>query len=127
MESMAQRTIVTITDDLDGSDDAQSVTFSFKDTIYTVDLSARNQQKLLKALEPFITAGKVVSQPSRGTRAPRSSTPAPLTLSTHPPVNRRWTLARGPRGCSPTQQPERAESESCLSFLMGSSPESVCR
>ncbi|MEO3936706.1 histone-like nucleoid-structuring protein Lsr2 [Dermatophilaceae bacterium Soc4.6] len=62
---MAQRTIVTITDDLDGSDDAETVVFSFKDTVYSVDLSSRNQQKMLKALEPFITAGALVSRPSR--------------------------------------------------------------
>ncbi|MEO3939446.1 histone-like nucleoid-structuring protein Lsr2 (plasmid) [Dermatophilaceae bacterium Soc4.6] len=76
---MAHRTIVTITDDLDGSDDAQTVVFSFKDTVYTVDLSSRNQQKMLQALEPFITAATVVSRPSRtaarSTRAPARHRP----------------------------------------------------
>ncbi|MEO3937464.1 histone-like nucleoid-structuring protein Lsr2 [Dermatophilaceae bacterium Soc4.6] len=60
---MAQRTIVTVTDDLDGGDGAETVTFSFKETVWTVDLSSRNQQRLLKALEPFINAGTLVSRP----------------------------------------------------------------
>lgn len=60
---MAERTIVTITDDLDGSEGAETVQFSFKDTVWSVDLSSRNQQKLLRALEPFISAGTVVSRP----------------------------------------------------------------
>lgn len=62
---MAQRTIVTVTDDLDGSDGAETVTFSFKETVWSVDLTSRNQQKLLKALEPFISAGTLVSRPPR--------------------------------------------------------------
>lgn len=71
---MAQRTVVTRTDDLDGSDPAESVTFSVKDTVYSIDLTSRNQQKLLRALEPFITAGTVVSRPPR---TPRTSAGAP--------------------------------------------------
>jgi len=60
---MAERTIVTVTDDLDGSDGAESVTFSFKETVWSIDLGSRNQQRLLKALEPYITAGTLVSRP----------------------------------------------------------------
>lgn len=60
---MAQRTITTTIDDLDGSEGAEAVMFSFKETVYSVDLTSRNQQELLRALEPFITAGTVVSRP----------------------------------------------------------------
>lgn len=49
--------------------DAENVVFSFKETVYTVDLSSRNQQKLQKALEPFISAGTVVSGPSGPSRS----------------------------------------------------------
>ncbi|WP_295692282.1 histone-like nucleoid-structuring protein Lsr2 [Lapillicoccus sp.] len=59
---MAQRTIVTTFDDLDGTEGAETVVFSFKETVYSVDLTVRNQQELLRALSPFITAGTVLSR-----------------------------------------------------------------
>ena len=63
MGGMAERTIVTYTDDLDGSEGAERVEFSFKETVWALDLSTRNQQALLRALEPFISAATVVAMP----------------------------------------------------------------
>src|SRR6266487_1267106 len=61
---MARSVSVIVTDDLDGSEDAETVSFSFGAVAYEVDLASRNRVKLEKALAPFIEAGS---------RAPASS------------------------------------------------------
>lgn len=57
---MAQRTIVTYTDDLDGSDANDTVKFSLDGTDFEIDLSDTNEQKLRDALAPFVGAGRKV-------------------------------------------------------------------
>ena len=61
---MAQQTIVTITDDLDGSEGAETVTFALEGTTYEIDLSPANIEKLHEALAPFIEAAR--GGPRRG-------------------------------------------------------------
>lgn len=57
---MAQTTIIT--DDIDGSPDAETILFSFKTTVYEIDLGDKNQKKLAEALRPFIdNARKAIS------------------------------------------------------------------
>jgi hypothetical protein len=51
---MAKTIITTITDDLDGSANAKSVTFGLDGVAYSIDLSARNEKKLRDALQEFI-------------------------------------------------------------------------
>lgn len=51
---MARKQIVTLTDDLDGSDATQTVRFAYKGTSYEIDLNDKNAAKLDKALAPFI-------------------------------------------------------------------------
>lgn len=58
---MARTTHVVITDDMDGSEGAQEVSFAFQGTEYTIDLGEKNLAKLEKALTPFIEAGSKVS------------------------------------------------------------------
>ena len=55
---MARTTVVTIVDDIDGSEGAETVTFSFGGQSYEVDLSAKNRDKFQKALQPFIDSGR---------------------------------------------------------------------
>jgi hypothetical protein len=55
---MATRTITTLTDDIDGSGADETVTFSFKGTEYQIDLSKKNLDKMVKALEPYTSAGR---------------------------------------------------------------------
>jgi Lsr2 len=61
---MAQSVSVIITDDLDGAEGAQTVTFGFQGASYEIDLSAKNQARLEKALAPFIAAAR--KTPRRG-------------------------------------------------------------
>ena len=51
---MATTTITHITDDIDGSADAETVSFAFQGATYSIDLAAKNLDKLTKALAPFI-------------------------------------------------------------------------
>ena len=62
---MAQRISVVITDDLDGSGDAETVIFGLDGVSYEVDLGAKNRAKLEKALAPFVAAGRKVPRGGR--------------------------------------------------------------
>lgn len=55
---MAKKTFVQITDDLDGSEDAKTVSFALKGVSYEIDLAAANEAELDAALAPYITAGR---------------------------------------------------------------------
>jgi hypothetical protein len=57
---MALQKIVTLIDDLDGSESARTIRFSWQDTAYEVDLSDANRERFLRAIEPYITAGRKV-------------------------------------------------------------------
>ena len=56
---MAQ-TIIT-TDDLDGSPDAETISFSYAGTDYTIDLAKKNRTAFEKALKPYLDAATGVS------------------------------------------------------------------
>ncbi|GCD19283.1 Lsr2 family protein [Cellulomonas algicola] len=70
---MAQKQIVIVADDLDGSEGAQTYRFAWQSTSYEIDLSDANRDEFLRALEPYITAarrtGRRLSSPSRRSQA----------------------------------------------------------
>jgi hypothetical protein len=68
---MALRTTVTTTDDLDGSEGARTIRFSWQDTSYEIDLSDENRHQFMRVLEPYITAGRKVSGTGPIPRTPR--------------------------------------------------------
>lgn len=55
---MAQRTAVTMTDDLDGSAASETVTFALDGKTFEVDLSAEHAAELRAAFEPYLAAGR---------------------------------------------------------------------
>jgi Lsr2 len=67
---MAQKTIVELTDDLDGGKAAETVTFGLDNRLYTIDLNAKNARALRKVLAPYVESGRRVrggaGRPSRG-------------------------------------------------------------
>lgn len=72
---MARNTIVEILDDLDGSKNAQEITFSFQGVDYTIDLAKKNLAAFEKAIAPYLEAASKVSKTrSGGKRAPSKST-----------------------------------------------------
>lgn len=57
---MAQKTIVTLIDDLDGSRAEESIEFGLDGVEYSIDVSAENAHRLRDALQEFISAGRRV-------------------------------------------------------------------
>ncbi|MEV3989549.1 Lsr2 family protein [Streptomyces sp. NPDC049837] len=55
---MAQRVVVTLFDDIDGGEAAETVTFGLDGKMYEIDLNPANAKKLRKALEPYVEAGR---------------------------------------------------------------------
>lgn len=70
---MAQRVLVQLVDDIDGSEleegGGTTVQFALDGTSYEIDLSEKNAKKLRKALEPYVEAGRKVGGRSRRTTA----------------------------------------------------------
>lgn len=62
---MAKNTITHITDDIDGSQDASEVTFSFDGVDYTIDLAKKNRTAFEKAVKPYLQAATKVGKASR--------------------------------------------------------------
>jgi Lsr2 len=66
---MAQR--VVLTDDLDGSEATQTITYTVDGQEYEIDLSEENVQRFHEALEPFVSASRQVSRQAAPTRRGR--------------------------------------------------------
>ena len=71
---MAEKIIRTVVDDIDGTEGAETVTFAYKGTSYSIDLSDQNAQKFEAAIEPYMSAARKTGRdsssrtPSRGGR-----------------------------------------------------------
>ena len=70
---MARTLVVTLTDDLDGGDADETVTFGLDGKSYEIDLSEANAEKLRKALAPFVEKGTATTKPSRNKSRPEKS------------------------------------------------------
>jgi hypothetical protein len=68
---MAKQTVVTLVDDLDGSEAEEQIEFTVDGRTYEIDLSASNSKKLRDALAPFVAAARRASGGRRPTSAPR--------------------------------------------------------
>jgi uncharacterized membrane protein len=69
MPGMAQKTIVELTDDVDGGPAAETVTFALDGVSFEIDLSDANAEELRKVLEPYTGAArKVTTRTSRNGR-----------------------------------------------------------
>jgi hypothetical protein len=64
---MARRFILT--DDLDGSEATQTVSYTIDDQEYEIDLSEENVQRFHQALEPFVSASRQVQRQNRPRRS----------------------------------------------------------
>lgn len=77
--TVAQKTIVKMYDDLDGSEidaEGKSVSFSFDGASYEIDLSGKNVEKMRADLQVYIDKARKVSRRSSGGSS--KSEPAPL-------------------------------------------------
>lgn len=85
---MAQKVVVSLVDDLDGtsSDDISTVTFALDGANYEIDLTGRNAGRLRNKLSDFVGAAR-----RTGGRAKRSATPS--GPASRPAVDREQTKA----------------------------------
>ena len=65
---MAKTTITQVTDDLDGSANAEEVRFAYDGTEYTIDLAKKNRTAFEKALKPYLNAATKVGSRGGGQR-----------------------------------------------------------
>ena len=86
---MAKTVSVLVTDDLDGTSEAETVGFSFNGQSYEIDLGEKNRAKLQKSLQPFMDAGRRASQ-RRAIRPTRVAAPRIDRAAV-----RAWAVAQG--------------------------------
>ncbi|WP_179166809.1 Lsr2 family protein [Streptomyces sp. CB03238] len=55
---MAQRVVVTLFDDIDGGEAAETVMFGLDGKTYEIDLNPANAKKLRETLAPYVSAGR---------------------------------------------------------------------
>ena len=86
---MAKTVSVVITDDLDGSPDAETVAFGFEGHSYEIDLGKKNRARLQKSLQPFMDAGR------RTTQRRTAKTPRGAGTRTDRAAVRAWAAGQG--------------------------------
>lgn len=99
---MAQKTQVTLIDDIDGSQADETLRFSLGRDTYEIDLSKSNAKKLRDALNSYVSAGRRVGG-GRGRPATRAAATrgrgrgraAASTGSATPADVRAWAKSRG--------------------------------
>ncbi|TJY66293.1 Lsr2 family protein [Arthrobacter sp. CAU 1506] len=86
---MAQKVVVRLIDDLDGSDADTTVNFSLDGVAYEIDLADGNARQLRDSLKKYIGGARKAGKPGR-TRRPQvtSGGPAPKDV-------RDWAAANG--------------------------------
>lgn len=75
---MATQHIVTLVDDTDGSDAAETVKFAYENTNYEIDLSTVNAASLREALAPFVAHARELSGKTSQVPRMRSGEPAKI-------------------------------------------------
>ncbi|MFJ2216725.1 Lsr2 family protein [Streptomyces sp. NPDC101062] len=85
---MAQRVVVTLSDDIDGGDAAETVAFGLDGKSYEIDLNPANAKRLRKALAPFMAAGRKQTNGSK--RGKARSTYRHTALAPDPAAVRAW-------------------------------------
>jgi uncharacterized protein YccT (UPF0319 family) len=69
-------TLTTVTDDIDGTEGAETITFGLRGATYEVDLNEKNAKKLEAALEPFLAVARKASTRRGSKAAPKNDGPA---------------------------------------------------
>lgn len=88
---MAKRVQVIHTDDIDGSEAAETISFSLDGINYSIDLSADNAAKMRNAFAPYIAAG----QRDRSGAGRRSSAGRRKSGGTAATEIRAWAVDQG--------------------------------
>jgi hypothetical protein len=92
---MVARTIVTVYDDLDNTEGASTVSFAYRSTNYEIDLGAKNQAALDKALAKFIAAARKKAGPAPSSPAGRGRSRARTKARPDLSAIRTWAQEQG--------------------------------
>jgi hypothetical protein len=86
---MASKTQITLVDDLDGGNAAETINFSLDGKHYEIDLSSRNASALRKAVGPYADSGRRLTSPRRGRGRPYRQ----VHTDIDPAAVRAWAIA----------------------------------
>ena len=94
---MAQRVVVTLSDDIDGGEASETVSFGLDGKYYEIDLNSDNAKKLRGVLAPYVEAGRKRSKSGKTYRR--------TSVAPDPTAVRAWARSHGydvpPRGRIP--------------------------
>lgn len=85
---MAQRVVVTLSDDIDGGAAAETVIFALDGKSYEIDLNPSNAKKLRKVLAPYMAAGRKQTHAGKHGKTPTSY--RHTSLAPDPAAVRAW-------------------------------------
>ncbi|WP_200306230.1 histone-like nucleoid-structuring protein Lsr2 [Streptomyces adelaidensis] len=91
---MAQRVVVTLSDDIDGSEAAETIAFGLDGKSYEIDLNEANAKKLRKALAPYVDAGRKRSKSGKAYKQTQIA-PDPAAVRAWAQANKLDVPARG--------------------------------
>ncbi len=99
---MAQHTVTTLIDDIDGSEATQTVSFDLDGTAYEIDLSEAHAEDLREVLSPYVGAARRASSSTSRRGTPARSSRQRSADDVDPKEARAWAQANGvevsPRG-----------------------------
>ncbi len=99
---MAQRTVTTLVDDIDGSEGTETVTFGLDGVTYEIDLNDAHAEDLREVLAPFVSVARKTSGSSSRGRATATAPKQRSGSDIDPKAVRAWADANGvsvsPRG-----------------------------
>ncbi|MFC9686297.1 Lsr2 family protein [Streptomyces sp. NPDC056948] len=91
---MAQKVVVTLFDDIDGSEAAETIAFGLDGKSYEIDLNKGNADELRKALAPYVEAGRKRSRSGKTYRQTEVA-PDPSAVRAWAQANKMEVPARG--------------------------------
>ena len=92
---VAQRTITTLIDDIDGSEASETVVFGLDGTTYEVDLSEAHAEDLREVLSPYVSVARRAGSPAGGRSGRARATRPAASGDVDPKAVRAWAQANG--------------------------------
>ncbi|MFC9591533.1 Lsr2 family protein [Streptomyces sp. NPDC056944] len=92
---MAQKTVVILTDDLEGGEADETVAFALDGKSYEIDLSTGNADELRKLLEPYLAAGRKTGRVTSAGRVRPIASKAAVGSSSDTAAIRAWAKENG--------------------------------
>ncbi len=92
---MAQQTVTTLIDDIDGSAATETVSFGLEGTAYEIDLSEAHAEDLREVLSPYVSAARRAQSSTSRRGTPARSSRQRSADDVDPKEVRAWAQANG--------------------------------